>query len=209
MGTSGESPYTFEKTRDETPSIVLWGRTVISLLLIPLAIASFHAEDGRLLLFGAIDLAVHEFGHPLFEVVFLGNRTMTVLGGSLFQIIFPLFFAAYFLWPRDGRQRDVHAAMVCVWWCGLNMLDVSIYVGDSIKQQLMLLGGATGSDGNFHDWHWLLVHWNVLSRTDTYARRLRALGKLCCATGVIGGLLWTWWPKIAGSAATAPHAETT
>lgn len=205
---ANDAPDTMDKVTETSPAALL-ARTIVSLLLIPLAMSAFRAEDGRIPLLGDVDLAVHEFGHPFFSVVFLGNRTMEVLGGSLFQIVFPLFFAAYFLWPRDGRARDVQAAMVCVWWCGLSMLDVSIYVGDSIQQQLTLLGGGTGADGEFHDWHWLLVHWNVLSRTDVYAHRFRAFGKFLCGIGVVVGLLGTWWPKIAGSPATAPQTETT
>src|SRR5579859_5123135 len=84
MGASADGPYKFEKTKDDMPTFVLWGRTLVTLVLIPLAVSAFRDEYGSVPLLNGIDLAVHEFGHPFFRVVFFGNETMTVLGGSLF-----------------------------------------------------------------------------------------------------------------------------
>jgi hypothetical protein len=44
---------------------------------------------------------------------------MVILGGSLTQVAVPLIFMLYFLRNRDG-VRDLHVAMVCLWWTSLD-----------------------------------------------------------------------------------------
>jgi hypothetical protein len=83
-----------------------------------------------------------------------------ILGGSLTQVAFPLVFFGYF-WRKqdDGRRRDLFAAMVCLWWSGINLLSVAIYCADSRAGQLMLLDGQTGQESDGHDWNNLLTRW--------------------------------------------------
>ena len=60
-----------------------------------------------------VNLAIHEAGH----IVFLPfGEFMHFLGGSLFQLLVPLAFAAYF-W----RRGDQHAATVALWWEAADM----------------------------------------------------------------------------------------
>jgi hypothetical protein len=54
-----------------------------------------------------IDLPFHEAGHIVFSPL---GEFMTVLGGSLFQIIVPLICAGAFV-----RQRDWFSAAACTW----------------------------------------------------------------------------------------------
>jgi hypothetical protein len=95
------------------------------------------------------NLVFHEAGHVLFG---LFGRFMTVLGGSLFQIVFPLVFAVAFL-----RQKNPFAASVCTWWAGQNFLDVAPYIADARALQLVLLGGRTGAEVEGHDWEYILT----------------------------------------------------
>src|SRR3954463_16821159 len=101
-------------------------RLLLTLLLAYGAHVAFHDEYGYVPLVSDIDLAVHEFGHMLFMpfgFAFAGD-TMVILGGSLFQVALPLIFVGYFLFgPR--RTRDLHAATVCLWWAGINLLGVA------------------------------------------------------------------------------------
>jgi len=70
---------------------------------------------------------------------------MVILGGSLTEVAFPLLFVGYFMRKQsDGRRRDLFAAMVCLWWSGINLLSVAIYCADSRAGQLMLIDGSTG-----------------------------------------------------------------
>jgi hypothetical protein len=95
------------------------------------------------------DLVFHEAGHVLFSPF---GRFMTVLGGSLFQILVPIVFAVAFL-----KQRDAFGAAVCTWWAGQNLLDLAPYIADSRALQLILLGGRTGAEVEGHDWEYLLT----------------------------------------------------
>jgi hypothetical protein len=105
------------------------------------------------------NLVFHEAGHILFG--FFG-RFLTVLGGSLFQVVFPLVFAVAFL-----RQHNPFAAAVCTWWAGQNLIDVAPYIADARALQLVLLGGQTGAEVEGHDWEYLLteMRWLHLDRT--------------------------------------------
>ena len=169
-----------------------YARLAFATLLAWLAWSAFHG-DGYVPLLGDIDLAIHEFGHMLFMpfgIAFLG-RTMVILGGSLTQVAFPLLFFGYFLRKReDGRRRDVFAAMVCLWWSAINLLDVAIYCADSRAGDLMLLDGLTGKESDGHDWYNLLNGWGLLEQDTLIARYMRALAALVCV-GTIVVAIWS------------------
>jgi hypothetical protein len=160
-----------------------YARLALAGLLAWLAWGAFRDELGYVPLLGDIDLAIHEFGHMLFMpfgIPFLGH-TMVILGGSLTQVAFPLLFFGYFLRKReDGRRRDVFAAMVCLWWCSINLLDVAIYCADSRAGELMLLDGLTGKESDGHDWNNLLTGWGLLEQDTVIARWMRAIAALVC-----------------------------
>jgi hypothetical protein len=160
-----------------------YARLALAGLLAWLAWGAFRDELGYVPLLGDIDLAIHEFGHMLFMpfgIPFLGH-TMVILGGSLTQVAFPLLFVGYFLRKReDGRRRDVFAAMGCLWWCSINLLDVAIYCADSRAGELMLLDGLTGKESDGHDWNNLLTGWGLLEQDTVIARWMRAIAALVC-----------------------------
>src|SRR5205085_8085553 len=116
-----------DRRRTEAAQVIVkWGRVLLTLVLIPVSISAFHDPLGGVPLISDINLAVHEFGHILFMpfgTAILGE-TMVILRGSLFQILFPTIFAAYFLFGKR-EHRDFHAAMLCAWWTATNMLGVS------------------------------------------------------------------------------------
>jgi hypothetical protein len=162
-------------------------RLALAGLLAFLAWSAFRGESGYVPLLGDIDLAIHEFGHMLFMpfgIPVLG-RTMVILGGSLTQVAFPLLFVGYFLRKRDdGQRRDVFAAMVCLWWSAINLLDVAIYCADSRAGELMLLDGLTGKESDGHDWYNLLNGWGLLEQDTTIARLMRAIAALVCVASL-------------------------
>ena len=170
-------------SRDSTRTAQRYARLVLAVALAWLAFSAFHGDDGYVPLLGDIDLAIHEFGHMLFMpfgIPFLG-RTMVILGGSLTQVAFPLLFVGYFLRKReDGRRRDAFAAMVCLWWSSINLLDVAIYCADSRAGELMLLDGLTGKESDGHDWNNLLTGWGLLEQDTVIARWMRAIAALVC-----------------------------
>jgi hypothetical protein len=178
---------------DSPRTLQSYGRLALAVVLACLAVGAFRGESGYVPLLGDIDLAIHEFGHMLFMpfgIPILG-RTVVILGGSLTQVAFPLLFVGYFLRKReDGRRRDVFAAMVCLWWSAINLLDVAIYCADSRAGELMLLDGLTGKESDGHDWYNLLNGWRLLEHDTVIARWMRAIAALTCVASIIVAV-WT------------------
>jgi hypothetical protein len=111
-----------------------------------------------------VNLAFHEAGH-IFLGVF-GTFIMTA-GGTIFQLLFPAV-CAFHLWRRGQRL----GWQVCVFWFGENLLNVSIYAGDAIRQVLPLLGGGV------HDWTYLLTETGLIAHTRSTARTIFAAGSV-------------------------------
>jgi hypothetical protein len=173
---------------DSSRTVQNYARLALVVLLAQLAWVAFHNEYGYIPLLSDIDLAIHEFGHMLFMpfgIQFLGN-TMMILGGSLTQVAVPLIFLGYFLRKHvDAPRRDVFAAMVCLWWSGINLLSVAIYCADSRAGQLMLIGGSTGQESDGHDWNNLLTRWGLLEHDKGIARWMRAIAWLVCVASIV------------------------
>jgi hypothetical protein len=122
-----------------------------------------------------LNLAIHEAGHLVFSAF---GETMAILGGSLFQVIVPAAFVAYF-----ARTRQRYAAAVTMSWVAVNLLNVAHYIGDARAQELPLLGG----DNSIHDWWYLLINWDLLPRDLTIARWVHFAGVVAFLTALVGG----------------------
>jgi len=122
-----------------------------------------------------LNLAVHEAGHLVFSAF---GETMTVLGGSLFQVIVPAVFVGYF-----ARTRQRYAAAVTVSWVGVNLLNVARYIADARAQELPLLGG----EDSIHDWWYLLINWDLLRSDLIIARWVHFAGVVAFLSSLIGG----------------------
>ncbi len=123
-----------------------------------------------------LNLAIHEAGHLVFWAF---GETITVLGGSLFQVIVPAAFVAYF-----ARTRQRYAAAVTMAWVGVNLFNVARYIGDARAQELPLLGG----EDSIHDWWYLLINWDLLRRDLTIARWVHLAGAVAFLAAVLGGV---------------------
>jgi hypothetical protein len=186
-----------------------YARLALAAVLALLAWSAFRNEYGYIPLLSDIDLAIHEFGHMLFMpfgIQFLGN-TMMILGGSLTQVAFPLIFFGYFLRKHDDApRRDVFAAMVCLWWSGINLLSVAIYCADSRAGQLMLIDGSTGQESDGHDWNNLLTRWGLLQHDTGIARGMRAIAWLVCVASIFVAV-WSALQIPREQPAVAPSAD--
>jgi hypothetical protein len=180
---------------DSPRALQSYARLALALVLAWLAWVAFRDELGYVPLLSDIDLAIHEFGHMLFMpfgIQFLGS-TMMILGGSLTQVAFPLVFFGYFMRKQtDGRRRDLFAAMVCLWWSGINLLSVAIYCADSRAGQLMLIDGSTGQESDGHDWNNLLTRWGLLAHDTAIARWMRAIAFVVC----VGSIIVAMWSAL-------------
>jgi hypothetical protein len=137
-----------------------------------------------------LNLAIHEAGHVFFGP--LGDP-LAVLGGSLFQVIVPIAFVGYFF-----VQRDLFAASVVMAWLGASLSNLARYIGDARAQELPLLGG----ENVIHDWWFLLIEWDLLSRDLVIAQWVRLLGALAFVVAVTGAVLFS--RASLNSAATNP-----
>ncbi|MBN2732919.1 MAG: hypothetical protein JXR26_10870 [Balneolaceae bacterium] len=114
-------------------------------------------------------LTVHEAGHTFFSI--FGWRMLTILAGSLFQIIIPLLILAYAWFNRvkTGIQFSLYLV-------GFSFVDVAFYIADGGARQLPLLGNLSKE---YHDWHNLLTQWNALEYDITIAVIICATGATC------------------------------
>lgn len=98
-----------------------------------------------------VNLPFHEAGHVFFGV--LGNKFLTMLGGSVGQVLMPLICLLVLLL----KTRDAFGASVALWWCGESLMDLAPYINDARALKLILLGGVTGDEvEDYHDWEYLL-----------------------------------------------------
>ncbi len=156
------------------PAIDRRWRAVLTLVL---AIYGFIClrNPGEYRWIDSLDLAIHETGHLVFMV---GGETLTILGGTLFQIIVPAVFTVA-LW----RAGDRHGATVPFWWLGQNCWNISVYIRDARAQELPLVGGGE------HDWAALLGQWSLMKREGEIANAVHLLGVLIYLAAIVGGWL--------------------
>jgi len=128
-------------------------------------------------LFAGITFGSHEFGHLFFA--FFGEF-MTVLGGSLMQLLIPIGAGALLLYSGDFFGLSAAGA-----WFASSLLDLARYVGDARSLELDLVGFG---DDPQHDWAWLLGQLGGLQYDTRIAAVLRALAALLLCGSMLFGL---------------------
>ena len=129
-----------------------------------------------------VNLVFHEAGHVIFIPL---GRFMTILGGSLLQVLVPLLCTVAFL----TRHLDPFAASVTLWWTGQSLIDLAPYINDARAQQMVLLGGFTGQDRpGSHDWNNLLGQLVWLRFDHTLANLVHFAGSALIILSLLWGL---------------------
>jgi len=131
-------------------------------------------RDGFVFPLDYVNLAFHESGHLVFQV--LGER-MSLYGGTLLQLIVPAVVGFSF-W----RRRDALALSVAGVWFFQNFLNIARYMADARAGRLPLVGGGG------HDWVDILYDFNLLSHDTAIAAWVRAAGWL----GMLACAAWLW-----------------
>ena len=184
MPTPKEATYTARLRGVESTSMAAAiGRGLFLLVLAVLTttlVGAVNAERVNDSFLHLPNLVFHEAGHILFSPL---GRFMTVLGGSLTQVLVPLVCAGTFLW----QTRDRFGAAVAIWWAGENLIDVAPYINDARDLKLVLLGGKTGAEVEGHDWEYLLNAMGVAHKDHTIAGVVQAIGTLTLITGLVWG----------------------
>jgi hypothetical protein len=123
------------------------------------------------------NLVFHEAGHIIFSPL---GSFMTILGGSLMQVIIPLVCAGAFLIQQD----DAFGASICTWWAGESLLDLAPYINDARDLKLMLLGGPA-DEVEGHDWEAILTATRALHLDHTIAHAVWWLGLAVMAAAIV------------------------
>ncbi len=158
---------------------------LLAVYLVQAADAFYEYTPGRAWPFlltairNGIFLFIHEGGHALF---FLFGRTLNILGGSFWQIAFPLI--SFILAIRTGSH---FIAPFALFWVGTNMMDVSLYMRDAPLRMLPLLGGHK----SWHDWWNLFREWDMLDSAGTWADLFYFIGLFIGVGAIIWGLFNT------------------
>lgn len=131
-------------------------------------------------------LIMHEAGHTFFS--FLGIRFITILGGSLLQILLPLAIVGYFWINRKKIGIQLSLALL-----GFSWLDVAIYASDGSARQLPLIGGL-GKES--HDWYNLLIRMDSLEYDITFGIAFFIIGILCYLAALLIPVFYKEYEKI-------------
>ena len=158
-------------------SIAIYGRCAAYLFFFVWGWRLYAMDVGDADIMGSfmhlIVLPIHEAGHLLF-IPF--GRFMTVLGGSLFQVLLPLVLMASFMFGFGGSRRDNFAASLMLWWAAVSIIDVAPYIWDAFDPKMMLLGGKTGAESDGHDWQNILGDLGLIKRAHLIAGIAHKLG---------------------------------
>ena len=119
-----------------------------------------------------VNLIIHEGGHMVFSPF---GYTITILGGTLGELIVPLLCASYFWW-----KRETTAVAFCTFWFFENFLYIGTYMSDARTSAIPLVG----SDES--DWTILFTQWGILSSDQQIGHATRFLGWL----GMFAAVAW-------------------
>lgn len=125
------------------------------------------------------NLIFHEAGHVLFMPF---GEFMTILGGSLFQILLPASLVLVFLYQDE---KSIIGAQFALWWTGQNMTDVALYIADAGARSLPLIGGMSEEA---HDWGNLLTMMDLLKYDMSIALGVHWVGILFMIFAFVWGI---------------------
>lgn len=166
---------------EKVDPLSFWGRVALLALMVLWGwkLTGYDYREGEIgsSLMHPVLLVIHEAGHIIFMPF---GEFMTVLGGSLFQLLMPLIVAVTLLL----QNRDPVGGALGLWWCGTSLLDLAPYIYDASAPQLMLITGKTGADGP-HDWIYLLEVFNRITYGPAYGRFAWQLGIVVMLVAII------------------------
>ncbi len=136
----------------------------------------FFNLSGMLWFIHLILLYIHEAGHLFFGIF---GRTIGILGGSLNQIIAPAVW--FFVAKREGSPLS----NVALFFTGVSIVDVSLYVKDAELLLLPLIGGLSKAH---HDWKNLLDGWGMIDWSFPIGEMMFWSGMILSVIGLFLGI---------------------
>ena len=155
--------------------MLFWGRVALYSVFVVWGFY-FIALDLRTNEIGAsfmhrVNLVFHEAGHVIFRPF---GEFMTVLGGSLAQLLMPAIVAGVLV----VKNHDNFGASIGLWWFGQSMKDLAPYINDAHDLQLQLLTGHSQDVPETHDWANILLDLGLIFREKKIARVDDIIGSL-------------------------------
>ena len=135
------------------------------------------SERSGFLFLDYVNLIIHEGGHFFFSWF---GYTITILGGTLGELLVPLLCAVYFFF-----HRETAGFAFSMFWFFENFPYIGTYMADARAQVLPLVGPGGGE----HDWFTLFAQWGLLYQDQKIGHAFRLLGWL----GMLGITAWLAW----------------
>ena len=131
-------------------------------------------------------LLIHEAGHTFFGI--LGNRTLTILGGSLNEILLPAIIVVFCIFNRyiKGTQASLYLL-------GSAWMSVAFYAADGSQRQLPLIADLGVMS---HDWGNLLRQWNLSHHDSTFGITFAVIGGIFCISAIIVPLFFRNYEEV-------------
>lgn len=161
----------FDSDWSPVPQFALMAYSISAALILWLA----NTGEGWVFLLDNANLVFHEAGHPIFSIL---GESVTVYGGTMGQLVFPLVAAWSF-----RRQHATASYSFSLLWLGENMFNIARYMADARAQILPLVGNGE------HDWTEIFSRWNMLGGDTFIAGIVRLIGWLL----IIGTGIWLWY----------------
>lgn len=125
-------------------------------------------------------LIIHEAGHTFFGV--FGNRTLSILGGSLYEILLPGIILGFFIF-----NRMIKGIQLGFYLLGSAWMSVAFYAADGGSRQLPLIAGLGESA---HDWGNLLTRWNLTEQDMLFGLTFAGIAAICYLAALFAPLLF-------------------
>lgn len=183
MNTLKEKALPFLKTYWFSIILIFWSWFIVKQFYmtieynILLAVSYEHVFGFSMIYFvmDNLTLIIHEAGHTIFGI--FGWRFLTVLGGTLLQMLIP-----FVLFIVSWRGRKIFASQASLYWLGFTWLDSAAYSADAYTQDLPLIGNLPKSS---HDFLNILSDLNILNHYMTVAWIFFTIGFLILLTGIL------------------------
>jgi hypothetical protein len=121
-----------------------------------------YTDNSGFLFIDYVNLIVHEGGHFFFSWF---GYTITILGGTLGELLVPFLCALYFFF-----QRETTGFAFSAFWFFENFPYIGTYMADARDQALPLVGSGD------HDWDILFGQWGLLEQDRKIGGATRIIG---------------------------------
>ena len=157
---------------DDRTARLAW--LVVVAIVVALGYLSYR-HGGFVPLVSKADKAIHDLGDVLFD---WAPTPWQYAAGSILQVAIPLFFVVYFWWRRERV-----ALVLALAWTGESLYNVAAYAADAVRMALPFY--VNNGNGDPHDWHELLAHYDLLPYTVQISDGMRIMAAALLAMALV------------------------